>query len=263
MPAKDGFELQDADVELLSYVHQLRMAEIGHLVALSGRSEKALRARLLKLVKLHYLRVVRRFMQKNIYAIGGEGASVLVEHGHASREVAEKRLIRHNEMSATGIMHALFIVDIHVKLMLLTRKGPITISHWQEGMSLWDSAERNDGGKPHPVRPDAYFILQHAELPEGKNRRFFFLEADRGSMNHARMQEKLDGYLAYYEQNLHLKKYPGMRAFIVSTITRTRKRADELRKHLHPLIQRPDWRRAYPFIALEDLTLEALTPPAQ
>ena len=53
MPAKDGFELQDADVELLGYVHELRMATLDHLAALSGRSEKALRARLLKLVKLH------------------------------------------------------------------------------------------------------------------------------------------------------------------------------------------------------------------
>jgi hypothetical protein len=41
MPAKDGFQLMDGDVALLHSVHQLRLATIHHLAALSGRSQKA------------------------------------------------------------------------------------------------------------------------------------------------------------------------------------------------------------------------------
>ena len=47
MPARDGFEITDGDLELLHFVHQFRLAHIDHLAVLSGRSTKALGARLL------------------------------------------------------------------------------------------------------------------------------------------------------------------------------------------------------------------------
>jgi uroporphyrinogen-III synthase len=70
MPAKNGFELQDGDVELLHCVFRLRLATIDHLAALSGRSVRALWGRLLKLKERRYLASVARFMQKRVYAIG-------------------------------------------------------------------------------------------------------------------------------------------------------------------------------------------------
>jgi hypothetical protein len=76
------------------------------------------------------------------------------------------------------------------------------------------------------------------------------------------MKTKIEGYLAYYEQGLHAKKYPGMTAFLVATVTTTRSRANELRKDLHPMIPHANWRQAYLFIALEDLTFAALLPKA-
>jgi hypothetical protein len=42
MPSKDGFQLQDSDIALLQSVHQLRIATVDHLAALSGRSVRAL-----------------------------------------------------------------------------------------------------------------------------------------------------------------------------------------------------------------------------
>jgi len=42
MPTKNGFQLQDRDIELLHFVHELRIATIDHLAALSGRSVRAL-----------------------------------------------------------------------------------------------------------------------------------------------------------------------------------------------------------------------------
>jgi 3',5'-cyclic AMP phosphodiesterase CpdA len=52
-------------------------------------------------------------------------------------------------------------------------------------------------------------------------------------MAHSRMATKLSGYLSYYEQGRHARKYPGMQAFLVATVTQTRSRADELRNELH------------------------------
>ena len=49
-------------------------------------------------------------------------------------------------------------------------------------------------------------------------------------MSHERMATKIAGYVAYYEQGVYRQKYPGMRAFIVATVTQTRERAEELGK---------------------------------
>src|SRR5438445_2551293 len=102
MPAKNGFELQDRDIELLNYILQLRLATIDHLSALSGRSVRALWGRLLKLKEWRYLASVARFMRKHVYVIGSESVQVLLESGFASRQLAEKRL-RYHELKEIGI----------------------------------------------------------------------------------------------------------------------------------------------------------------
>jgi hypothetical protein len=261
MPAKDGFELQDSDIELLHFVYQLRIVTIDHLSALSGRSVHALWGRLHKLKERRYLASVARFMQKQIYAIGSQGIPVLIEHGYAPKGIAEKR-IRHHELTEIGIRHSLFIADIHSRLLLLTKTGHITISHWEEGATLWDTVPGHEGEAAIPVRPDAYFVLKHAGRREGTNIFHIFLEADRSTMSHERMAAKITAYVAYYDQRLHARKYPGMRSFTVATVTETRARAEELRKDLHPLIPRSAARDAYLFIPFEDLTLATLLPKA-
>src|SRR5438552_339020 len=224
MPAKNGFELQDRDIELLNYILQLRLATIDHLSALSGRSVRALWGRLLTLRERRYLVSVARFMQKQVYAIGSGGVPVLIEHGYAPRNLADKRL-RYHELTDIGIRHSLFVADIHARMLLLTRSGPIALAHWQEGSALWDSVVPRRDDPTIPIRPDAYFVLKHTERPEGRNRFHVFLEVDRSTMSHERMAAKIAGYVAYYEQEHHTRKYPGMRAFLVATVTQTRRRA--------------------------------------
>lgn len=260
MPTKNGFELQSSDIELLYFVHQLRIATIDHISALSGRSVRALWGRLHKLKERRYLASVARFMQRHVYAIGSKAVPVLVEHGYAPQGLAEKRP-RHHELTEIGIRHSLFIADLHTRALLLTSTGPITLPHWEEGTTLWDSVPR-DGQAAIPVRPDAYFALKHAGRPDGKNMFHVFLEADRSTMSHERMAGKIAGYVAYYDQRLHARKYPGMRSFLVATVTQTRSRSEELRKDLHPLIPRSAARDAYLFIPFEDLSLGTLLPKA-
>src|ERR1022692_2693470 len=173
-----------------------------HLSALSGRSVRALWGRLHKLKERRYLTTVARFMQKQVYAIGSAGIPVLIEHGYAPDGLAEKRL-RHRELTEIGIRHSLFIADIHTRMLLLTRTGPIKIAHWQEGSLLWDSVLAHKAEPAIPIRPDAYFVLEYAGRPKGKNRFHIFLEADRSTMSHERMAGKIAGYVAYYEQGLY------------------------------------------------------------
>jgi len=63
-----------------------------------------------------------------------------------------------------------------------------------------------------------------------------------------------------YEQGLHARKYSGMQAFTVATVTQTRPRVLELRKALYTMIPRAASRQAYPIVAFEDYMLSALCP---
>jgi len=259
MPAThDGFQLTDGDIQLLHAVHRVRLATIQHLVELSERSYTRTHKRVLKLTERHYLSCLTRRPQKHVYTIGPEAVPILIEHGFAPRDLANKR-IRNAELKEIFIKHSLFISDIHVRLLRLTRTGPIAITNWTEGPALWDSVQtRDEEGKETgiPVRPDAWLTLHHA----GLGKKFhFFIEADRGTMSHHRMREKVRGYLAYFQQQKHAKKYPGMKLFQVATVTETKGRATELADTFRGMMD-PAWLPAYPVIPFEELTLSALVP---
>jgi hypothetical protein len=145
-------------------------------------------------------------------------------------------------------------------MILLTRPGPIELAHWHEGPTLWDRASVD--GSELPVRPDAWFTLRHTGRPEGRNRLHYFLEADRSTMSHKRMEQKIRAYLAYHQQQRYAAKYPGMETFLVVTVTETRGRAKALQQDLHALLPTAKSRRAYLFVPLEDLALELLLPTA-
>jgi Replication-relaxation len=259
MPAAKGFQLTADDIQILHYVHDLRIAQIDHLVALTARSEKALSRRLLKLTDRRFLACIVRRPAKHLYAIGSEAVPVLIEHGYARQELAAKRL-RHGELKEIFLRHFLFVVDIHVKILCLTRQGPIKLIAWREGPSLWDDVTVRDwesGGMTLPVRPDAYFTLRDERRPTNKDQYHFFLEADRSTMSHARMTQKINGYLNYFQQGRYRAKYPSMKTFTVFTVTETQARATALAVGLSSIIN-PASRRAYPFKAFADLSLADL-----
>lgn len=260
MPAtRDGFQLMDGDLEIVRFAHELRHATLENLAAVCGRSYTRVHKRVEKLTDRRYLVCLTRRPQKHVYAVGSEGAALLVQNGLAPRELGEKR-IRHNELKEIFIKHTLFVGAIHARLIILTRDSPIKLVEWEEGPSLWDTVTaRDEAGRNAaiPVRPDARFRVQHTGLPEGRNRINFFLEADRATMSHQRMKEKVRGYIAYFQQQKHTKKYPGMKLFQVATVTETKGRAKELANTFRGMME-PAWLLSYPVIAFEDLALEAL-----
>ena len=108
----DSFQLTDGDIEILRFVHELRIAHIDHIAALCMRSYKALARRILKLYYHRYLACITKRPQKHVYAIGTEGVPVLIEHGYAPSDIGEKRL-RHAELKDLAIKHFLHVVGIH------------------------------------------------------------------------------------------------------------------------------------------------------
>jgi len=241
------------DLALMHHTYKLRLATIDHLAALSERSYKQTQKRLVKLEGQHYVRRLTRRPQKHIYTLGRSGSAALIEHGFAPRELASVRL-RQTELKEFGLRHAVFISDIHVKLLTLLRGGTsLALTHWAEGPSLWDSVTTGEN-VTIPIRPDAWFVIGAEQV-----RHHFFLEADRGTMAHSRMREKISGYAAYFQQQRHVKKYEGMKVFRVATITETRGRAKGLTDEFRAMMP-ATWLTAYPVIAFEDLTLRTLIP---
>jgi hypothetical protein len=252
MPPTKGFQLVPSDLEFLKDTHLLRLATIDHLASLSGRSYKQTQKRLAKLEEEKYLALLIRRPHKHVYGLGREGVRELIEQGLAPRELAEKRL-RQNELKELGIKHAIFVSDIHVKLLQATRNRSLTIVNWIEGPAVWDSVTTS-ANVVVPVRPDAWFTI---ETPHGRSH--FFLEADRGTMAHSRMREKVQAYSAYFQQQRHIKKYPGMKTFRVATVAETRGRARGLADEFKSMMP-PAWLPAYPVVEFAELTIETLMP---
>jgi hypothetical protein len=263
MPAKDdGFQFIDGDIEIINRVHELRLAHIGHLAALTGRSEKALSRRLLKLLQHNYLSCITRRPQKHLYVVGSEGMAALVEAGFAPQELLDHRP-RHSELKELWLRHFLLVVDVHTALIRGTRTGSVRLIKWKEGQTLWDRVTFRDEGREAtlPVRPDAFFALRDASRPEGKNTLYFFLEADRSTMSHDRMESKLKAYVHYFQQGLHARKHAGVKLFRVLTVTQTPQRAQSLAAAMKDVIP-AQAQRWYHFMPLSKFSLEAIMPAA-
>jgi hypothetical protein len=260
MPSTTGFEFTERDAEIVHYVYQLRVASLDLLAALTNRSYKTLERRVPKLRDERYLRRLKPRPHKGLYVLGTEGVPVLIEGGYAPHDLAEKRL-RETEWKDLTIPHALFVASIHTKLLLLSRHSPIKLAQWQhEHSAIQDSVQTPKDGRL-PVRPDAYFVLRHTERPAGKNKLHYFLEADVGTMAHTRIALKIKAYAAYHQQQRHGAKF-GMNYFQVAIVTQTRARAENLKAEFH-LGMSTAQQRAYHFIPLEDLTLDALVAPIE
>jgi hypothetical protein len=239
------------DAEIVHYVYQLRMATLDHLAALTHRSQKALERRLPKLRDARYLVRLRPRPHKGLYVLGSEGVSVLIEGGYARRELADKRR-RETEWKDLLIPHALLVASIHAKILILCRESSVNLVDWQhEQPKLCDSVHTPNEGKL-PIQPDAYFALGERQ----RHPMHFFLEADVGTMSHDRIAKKIKAYVAYHQQQLHVKKF-GIPSFQVAVITQTKARAENLQAEFHPAMSAAQ-RRAYHFISLDALMLDTL-----
>ncbi len=229
---KRGFRLVEGDVEILTYIYQLRFATNDHLMALTGRIQRRLNYRLEKLAKNKYLYRRRNSnYDKYIYTLNKKAAPLLVEQGVATPEILKLR-VRLGELKELFLKHALMLSDIHTTLLLASRNSPIKLVDWREGKTdVYDSVTVMEKGERvrYPVRPDAFFTLHNTRRKEGENRSHFFLEADRSTTIHERFQRKIIGYDHYYQQGKHTKKY-GIQGFQVVTLTLTEARALNLCK---------------------------------
>jgi hypothetical protein len=129
-----------------------------------------------------------------------------------------------------------------------TRKNPNPY-FWPVSVRPITGRWQGRAAKPHYAIPDKIFGIRNLELPEGQNRKFFFLEADRGTMPVVRpdldkssLLRKLVLYGFTHIDRLH-ERYYGLPHFRVLTVVPTRQRVGTIlaahRQHTAKLVPAP------------------------
>jgi hypothetical protein len=252
MPLRKRLQVSPYDSQIFRHLFEHRMLRIDHLQLLTGRSYEALKHRLADLAGTGYVTCKRRPFQKHIFALARGAVAYLVEQGIAPKEVLADR-IRHGELKDLFLDHFMMIVDFHVALAVAGRGADFTIATWRQGEELKDhvSLRQRGGSQRLCVWPDAFFIVEDTRSPARFHPAAFTYEAARQRQSR-RDRDKILGYLHYFQQGLHRKKY-GVDTFRLITETLTKKRAQNLAKLAGELLPRPA-RKFYLFTSLEDFS---------
>lgn len=183
------------------------------------------------------------------YCLGNKGSDLLAER-FAYRRAAVDWTAKARTAKRGEIEHALEVTDFMVGLELAcSRRRSLRIIHLDEILTQIAPEETRKNPKPyfwpvsvrwrgkesviHPI-PDRIFGIQDLNRPEGRNRKFFFAEVDRGTMPAVRLDlsktsfiRKLLAYGHTYQQDLHTAIY-GFSNVRILTITKGRKRIESI-----------------------------------
>ena len=196
-------QLTERDRMIVRCVFQHRFLRSWQIAALVGGSKQAVLRRLQLLYHHGYLERPRA--QIEYFQPGGSRAFVygLADRGAELLRLTENPSLRALEWSAKNravkrlfLEHALLVSDVMVSLELACRQhGGVRFLKSDE-LPL-PAATRSrlepfrwkvslNGGTRLGVVPDCVFGLEFADQPPDRNRAYFFLEADRGTMPIAR-----------------------------------------------------------------------------
>ncbi len=245
------FQLTERDNEIIRHVHRHRFLRSSQIAALMRDGSQQLWRRLQLLYHHGYLERPRAQLdyyhqtgsRPMVYGLGNKGAALVNESpSHPLRRIRWGE--KNRAVGRIFLEHALLVSEVMVTLELACRKAdqvqllteedlPQTaemdtehlIFHWQVSVS---------GQVKLGVIPDRVFALEYPQ-PSGKRERaFFFLEADRGTMPVMRRNltqtsfyRKLLAYESTWSQSLH-KTHFGFHRFRVLTLTESAERAKNL-----------------------------------
>jgi hypothetical protein len=195
--------LQDRDLELLRTVSEYRLISTRQLLLLfEHESTDGIYRRLQRLFHHGYLnRIGTNPNAPLVYSLARRGADVL--------EVSQQK-----DVGDRYVAHQLMIGDFRVAIGQAAKALSIDVS--------WRPVQRES-----PVQPDGLFSLRFPDRPEGANRAFFCLEADRSTMPRRRFVEKLLAYQAWYASGGHTAAL-GIKSFRVLTATKSPERLTSL-----------------------------------
>jgi len=188
---------------LLRTAHEYRLISTPQFLRLfSDESRDGIYRRLQKLFHAGYLdRLGNSPNAPLVYALGRRGAEVL-------------EVTRRKDVGDRYLLHQLMIGDFRIALTVAARQRGILL--------MWHTIAQD-----LPIKPDGFFSLQFPDLPDGRNRAHFFLEADRSTMPRERFVEKLAAYVRWRAGGGHTERL-GIKSFRVVTVTKSEERVASL-----------------------------------
>ena len=248
-------QITERDLAIIRQVFRHRFLRSTHLQALMGGGQGLLR-RLAELYHHAFLDRPREPIEfyahagskPMVYALGNQGADLLARHDGVPRGKVDWTAKNHG-IGPLFLDHTLLVADVMVALELACRgSGRVRLIDQDELLARAPEATKR---RQRPfewavacryleepvtlgVAPDALFGLHYLDRPEGRNRAYFFLEADRATMPIQRANvrqtsffRKLTAYYETWKQGIHTEVY-GIKNFRVLTVTSSPERVENL-----------------------------------
>ena len=251
VPQIAPIQLTRRDRDIIRQVHRHRFLRSSHIIQIIGGSEQQILRRLQSLYHHGYLDRPRSQIDyfhrggshQMVYGIGNKGATLLRDE--AGIDLPELDWSQKNRgIGRLFLEHALLISDVMVSLEIACRLSGRIRLLVDEDLPLPEEARgRNElfqwnvklnGQTRLGLIPDHVFALEFLDQPAERNRTFYFLEADRGTMPITRrslrqtsFHRKLVAYEATWKQKLHQSRF-GFPRFRVLTVTTSAARAKNL-----------------------------------
>lgn len=244
-------QLTGRDREIIRQVRRHRFLRSSHIVALIGGSSQQVLRRLQRLFHHGYLERPRSQIdyfhrggsQRIVYGVGSHGTRLLQQEENLSGR-RDTGCTDNRTIGRLFLEHALLTSDVMVALELACRRNGCVRLLNPNDLPLPEATRRqrepfhwsvtNGNRAKLGIIPDRVFALEFLDQPGGRNRAFYFLEADRGTMPVSRQtlakssfQRKLLAYEATWQQNLHQTRF-GFHRFRVLTVTTSAERAKNL-----------------------------------
>lgn len=276
--------LQERDTQIIREVFKHRFLTSTHIAALLGGSQQGILRRLQKLYHGAYLdrppeqiRPYKSGSDPMVYGLGNKGAEVLLEKFNIPKAKIDWTS-KNREVKTVFLEHTLEVANFMVCLELALRKQKevelITpqmiwrnISDqakkqanpwgWRVSVKIDQKGEKKAIG--FGVVPDKVFGLYFPKEPPGRQRAYFFLEADRSTMpvkskNMLRTSfyKKMLGYFHSWQQELFEKTFPFKTARVL-TVTRSKDRIESMISAGRELDPRGKGLRMFLFASEKDL----------
>jgi hypothetical protein len=243
VPPVAPIQLTERDQQIIRLIHRHRFLRSNQITALMGGNPQQLLRRLQLLFHHGYLERPRAQLQyyerggsKSIaYGLGNKGGALLrQEFGLIADAVSWSE--KNHAVGRVYLEHALLVSDVMVSLKLACQQRGVRLLcegelqlpqpfHWRVKMA---------GGLKLGVVPDAVFALEYTDQNGQMQRRYFFLEADRGTMPVTRrtlsqtsFARKLLAYEATWANKVH-QRHLGIPNFRVLTVTTSAPRVASL-----------------------------------
>jgi len=235
-----SFQLQKRDLEIIRLVHKHRFLSSEHIIALMQGSRKGILRRLHLLFHGRYLDrpldQIKPFVSGSrplVYALGPRGAGLLFEEfGIFCGKV--DWTWKNREVKRIYLEHTLMVAHFMVCLELACRRhGGVRVIETEEIVKgrpmLRVKTNFKFNGQVHhlsySLEPDKLFGLHFLNEPEGSNRAFFLLEADRSTMPVKRanpykssFEKKIRGYWECWQKGAFEEAYGFQNARVLTLV---------------------------------------------